>query len=194
MRTAIILCACAATGCLATTHYGTAQPSRDICNLGAFDQELAVAPDFRVVRVGDDAFVSDAEVKRGIAADAQEVKRTGVCPGSRQLGTFRMTLHRIEVGSSRGYVMKGLMWSLFLLPTLGISSAYPASETRWLTLELDAVAIVDGKSVWTGEFTSHTEVRSLAKELPTPGSELTNLMKRAQTSAASELLAASRSK
>ncbi len=180
-------------GCAGTQSYGMATPSRDICNLGAFDQELAIAPDFKVVRVGDHAYPNDSSVRRSIAQDALEVKRQGVCPGAQPLGTFKMSLHRIEVGSTRGRFETGLMYAL-ILPTLGFSLIYPMSTERWLTIELDAAAIVDGKQVWAGSFTSHTRVRAAAKDLPSTGSELAVLMKRAQVSAASELLASSRVK
>jgi hypothetical protein len=181
------------SGCAGTQSYGMATPSRDICNLGAFVQELAIAPDFKVVRFGDHAYPDDASVRRSISIDAVEVKRQGVCPGAQQLGTFKMSLHRIEIGSTRGRVATGLMYAA-LLPTLGFSLIYPMSTERWLTIELDAAAIVDGKQVWSGSFTSHTRVRAAAKDLPTTGSELASLMKKAQVSAASELLASSRAK
>ncbi|MEO8703096.1 MAG: hypothetical protein ABI867_23830 [Kofleriaceae bacterium] len=188
-----VVVAALATGCIGTQAFGTASPSRDICNLGAFDQELVVAQDFRVDRYGDHAYPDDASVRRALAADAAEVKRQGVCPGAKPLGTFKMAVHRIEIGASRGRLAKGLMFAA-ILPTLGFSIIYPMSEQRWLTVELDAATVVAGKTVWTGSFTAHTLVRAAAKELPTTGSELSSLMKKAQVSAASELLASSRGK
>jgi hypothetical protein len=188
----LLTLATALAGCASTLPFGTSMPSKDICSLGAFSQRLQIAPDFRVDRLGDHAFPSDAEVRRALAADAVEVARHGTCPGEKQLGELVMTVHRIEVGSTRDRLMKALSWSLLLLPTLGIISAYPISESKWITIELDAAIFVDGKQLWGGEFTSHSKTYAIQKELPSAGSELTALMKKAQSAAGSELQAALR--
>lgn len=185
MLRSILLTLCA-TGCLSTQSLGTSTPTRDICVLGVFDQTLAVAKDFRVDRVGDDTFPSDQTIRQTLAADATAVERTGKCAGEKPIGTFAMTVQRVEAGSSRSRGGKGLMFAL-LLPTLGLSSIYPFSEERWVTIELDAALQVAEQTVWTGSFTSHTRVKTLQKDLPKLGEELTALMKKAQVAAAGEL-------
>jgi len=184
--------ACSA-GCLSTQPLGTATPTRDICTLGPFDQTLEIAEHFRVDRIGDHAYPSDAEVRQTLEADVAAIGKTGTCPGAEPVGTFRMTVHRIEAGSTRGRGVKGMMFAL-LLPTLGLSSIYPFSEERWLTVELNAALAVGEHEVWQGAFTSHTRVKTLQKELPTTGAELTALMKKAQTTAAAELATLARAK
>jgi hypothetical protein len=176
-------------GCGEATPYGVATPSRDICSLGAFDQKLQFAKDFSIDRSGNDQFPSDDEVRRAFASDAKAVHDHGSCPGDKRLGEFTMTLRRIEVGSSRSGVGKVLAWTLFLLPTLGVSTAYPLSEERWLTLELDATATLDHTALWSGEFTAQVKMRALASDLPSAGAQLTALMKKAQTTAVAELKA-----
>ena len=131
-------------------------------------------------------------MRAALAADAERVRVRGACPGKRKLGTFKMVLKKIEVGSSRSAAGKLVMWTLLILPSLGFSSIYPLMENRWITIDLDAIAVVDGKSVWTGQFTSHIEQRALQKELPTTGAALGELMKRAQASAVSDLVASVR--
>jgi hypothetical protein len=190
MRTLVLACALA-TGCASTIH-GSVTPSLDICNLGTFDQQLVIGPDFHIDRFGDDRYDSDSEVRQALAVDVETVKHRGICPGKHKMGTFTMTLRRIEVGSSRSMVGKLATWIVLILPTLGLSSIYPLTEARWLTVEMDAAAVVDGKQVWTGQFSSHSNYRLVQRELPSSGFVIGAMMKRAQAAAISDLVAAKR--
>ena len=78
------------------------------------------------------------------------------------------------------------MWTLFLVPTLGLSTIYTLSEERWLTLELDATLTVGDRQIWSGEFTSRAKAPVLT-DLPTTGSQLTALALRAQEAAVKDL-------
>jgi hypothetical protein len=185
----LLACTVLDAGCAEAMPYGVATPTRDICAHRAVDQRLPVANDFTIVRKGDDQFPSDASVRKSLAADAAAVQSLGSCPGDQRLGEFVMTVRRIEVGSSRQTIGKVLSWTLLLLPTLGVSSAYPLTEERWMTIELDARATMDHHDLWSGEFTAHVKGRALAGDLPSAGSQVTALMKKAQTTAAAELKA-----
>lgn len=187
----LMLASALATGCM-TTQHGSVTPSLEICNLGTFDQRLVFARDFTISRVGDDGYDDDALVRASLAADAERVRVRGACPGKRKLGTFQMVLKRIEVGSTRSAAAKLAMWIVLILPSLGFSSIYPLTENRWMTIDLDAVAYIGDKPVWSGQFTSHLEQRALQKELPTTGAAIGDLMKRAQASAVADLVAATR--
>jgi hypothetical protein len=187
----LALAACATSACF-STKAGYVQPSLEICNVGSFDQKLRLASDFHIDRAGDDGYDDDDVVRKVLAEDIARVDRRGVCPGTHKLGTFEMTLRRIEVGSTRSSVGKIVFWVVLLFPTLGLSSIYPLTERRWMTIELDALAKVDGKKVWSGEFTAHMGDSSLQKELPTSGAVLTALIKRAQLAAVADLKAAVR--
>lgn len=187
-QSAILLYAIAVTGCLSEVPYGTIAPTRQICKLGAFRQELALAKDFRIDRQGDDEYPADAIIRAGVAGDARAVAAYSKCPNQGEVGVFHMVIKRVEAGSSRSVAMKIAMWTLFLVPTLGLSSIYPLTEERWLTIELDADATIGNKAVWTGQFTSFTRAPLMApKEFPTTGSQLTALVLRAQDAAVKDL-------
>jgi hypothetical protein len=174
------------SGCVSQAQYGAAAPTRQICKLGGFRQELTLAPDFHVDRVGDDGYPDDAQVRALFAADSQAVARYTKCTDSAEVGVFRMVLRRIEAGSTRSAAMKTLCWTAFLVATFGVSSIYPFSEDRWLTLELDADATIAGKRIWNGQFTSFVRA-GLGQRMPTTGEQLTGLMLRAQDAALKDL-------
>lgn len=174
--------------CRGMQSYGSAAPTRVICTLGGFKQELVLARDFRIDRLGDDAFPADDEVRRSFAADAAAVTKYSNCPGVPEVGTLRMELQRIESGSSRSQAGKFLSWTLFIIPTLGLSSIYPLSEDRWILLELYASISVKDKKIWSGEFVSFQKAPLMqALPLPTAGAQLSALMLRAQDAAVKDL-------
>jgi len=175
-----------ASGCLFQQNYGAVTPTRFICKLGSFRQELALSPDFKVDRRGDDAYPPDEVVRDAVASDAVAIAKFTRCPGTEPVGVLKLSLHRIEVGTTRDRTVKALMWTLFLVPTLGLSTIYTLSEERWLTLELDATLTVGDHQIWSGEFTSRAKAPVLT-DLPTTGSQLTALALRAQEAAGKDL-------
>ena len=183
---AVCAIACAAGG----QRYGFVAPTRHICTIGGFRQQLALAPDFRVDRPGDDdGFPSDGELRASFASDAAAVASHTTCPGVPEVGVFHMVLHHLEVGSSRSFGMKVASWTVFLIATLGLSSIYPLTEERWIMLELTADAMIGDHKVWSGQFTSFVKL-PLMQQVPTAGTQLTALMLRAQDAAVKDLTGA----
>jgi hypothetical protein len=184
---------CLLIGCLSEQPYGAVAPTRLICKLGGFHQELALSPGFRIDRPGDDAYPSDDDFRTAFAADARAVAAYSKCPGAKDIGVLHLWLHRIESGSSRSLAGKLLSWTLFLFPTLGLSSIYPLTEERWLLVELDADVTVENHKLWTGEFAAFVRV-PLNTPIANTGTQLTALIVRAQQAALKDLTTATESK
>jgi hypothetical protein len=188
MKTIALTCVLAITACAAELPYGAIAPSRSICKLGGFHQELSLTPDFRIDRVGDDAYPSDDRVRAFVANDARAIAKYSKCPGTADVGTMHVALHRIESGTSRSGVGKALAWVLFIIPSFGLSSIYPLSERRWLRVELDADVMVADHKVWSGEFTSFESQAAMRDtDMADTGAQITALIARAQDAAVKEL-------
>jgi hypothetical protein len=186
-RTLPLLVAALATGACVTTRVGTITPTREICRLGAFDQEIRFADDFKIERIGDEGLVSNAELHRELTKQFDSLGRYAHCPGEKPLGTLRYELKRLESGSNRAAGMKIMSWSLLLLLTLGGSSAYPITEERWLTMDVDATLVIGDEVVWKGQVSGHAKVKMIQKELEPLGVYITEVLKRVQERAVGEL-------
>lgn len=182
-RPSLVLFAALVTGfaaaCATPVQHGTIKPTRRICALGAVGQRLDVSQPPELVRRGDSKYLDAAAVGHALAEDARAVERYTACAGEPR-AVLEYRVRKIEVGATRSLGGKVAAWTIFLLPTLGLSSIYPVSENRWITVELDATLRVDGKAAWKGEFARTRMVRTLAAELPTVASMIAALMVVAQ--------------